>query len=98
MLPYEDDADRRANLQSLGELVRVDGTEGYGIITEPYDAADLGDGVSVENRPRTLSICEVDFPDVELHSLVERGNDRWVVIAPPERDGTGIVRLRLQAE
>lgn len=98
VVPFEDDDDRRAQLETLGSLFLVDGREVYGILRDEYLSADVGDGYGVESSMPTLTVCRTDVPDVRKGSeVVEVGESerRYSVVLPPEPDGAGDVKLRL---
>lgn len=97
-VPFEDDADRRGQLESLGEQWVIDDRHGYGILDEDYEPQDLGSGHSVEATTPVLMVCAADFPDVRVDSQVRQvagEQARYVVAHPPEPTRTGMVRLRL---
>lgn len=95
-LPYEDDDDRLAQLESLGEQWIVNDRAIYAIPQEDYVTEDLG-GHGVEASMPMILVRLIDIPDVEVDSRavqVETGYE-YTVALPPQPDGTGMAHLML---
>lgn len=96
-LPFEDDDDRRAQLEELGEQFVVDDATVYGVLRQDEAPLDIDSGHSVSGALLTLTLVDADVPDLAIGSEVMRVADsvQWVVEHPPQRDGTGVVRVLL---
>lgn len=99
-VPFEDDDDRRAQLEELGEEFVVKGVSVLGILTETEDPLDVESGHTVQSSLLRLTLVDADVPDLNIGDPVERVGDsaRWVVQFPPQRDGTGVVRAFLAVQ
>lgn len=98
-LPFEDDGDRLAQLQTLGGQFRVSGHLIWGILQEDYLDQSVGSGHSVNASQPILLARDIDTKDVEVDAEVDEiaGKRRSFIVGyPPEPDGTGMVRFRLQ--
>lgn len=98
-VPFEDDADRLALLQSLGGPIRLNGKVVEAILREEYVGQEVGDDQMVEASQPYLYLRESDVEGVPDDATVEEidGRRRKFVIAyPAQPDGAGMVRLYLQ--
>lgn len=72
----------------------------FGILREDEEPLDVDSGHRVSGALLTLTLVDADVPDLQIQADVLRvaDNARWVVEYPPERDGTGMVRVHLNVQ
>ncbi len=105
-LPFEDDDDRRAQLESLGEQFLInDSVTCYGILDERYRHHVQGDAPGAELMEATLKVCladvEDELPDDPVGLPVVRVSDgrSWVLGRSHDVDGSaGMVTLSLRVQ
>ncbi len=66
-----------------------------GVFDNPSVLSSIPGGGYVSSQEAELYVKDVDALGIEVRDLVTVANKQWIVIKPPESDGTGLTKLFL---
>lgn len=69
--------------------------ETKGVFDDPFSLSQVGSGGRISDSSPELSLCDEDALGIEARQLVTINGRQWLVVNPPEPDGTGITKLIL---
>ncbi|WP_153448737.1 head-tail joining protein [Vibrio algicola] len=69
--------------------------ETKGVFDDPFSLSQVGSGGRISDSAPELSLRDEDALGIEARQLVTISGKQWLVVTPPEPDGTGITKLIL---